>query len=84
MPSALPLRDVRMPAPSPLRHRGFELMVRREAGGSPLSFRVSHRGLPLHTSRPDFRTAVSAERAARQFVDDALGAFDAASSTLAA
>lgn len=80
----LPSPAFRMSAPSPLRHRGFELAVRREGEGAPLSFRVSHRGLALHTSRPDFQTAVSAERAARQFVDDALGAFRAASSSLAA
>jgi hypothetical protein len=74
--------DVQMPLP--LRHRGFELALRRESQEGPFSFRVSHFGFDLHTSRPGFGTATAAERAARQFVDDALGAFGHAAQTLAA
>ena len=82
MTAAPPLRPVRMSLP--LRHRGFELALHREAAGGPFAFHVSHLGLGLHTSCPGFGTAVAAERAARQFVDDALGAFDAAARSLAA
>lgn len=67
-----------MPVDPPLRHRGFELVVRQDAAARALSFLVMHRGLALHASRADYRTPVSAERAARQFVDDALGAFGGA------
>lgn len=81
MTSPRPLH-VRMPLP--LRHRGFELALRRESEAGAFAFRVSHLGLDLHTSRPGFGTATAAERAARQFVDDALGAFGHAAQALAA
>ena len=63
-----------MPTRTPLRHRGFDFAVRPGPGGT-FAFAVSHRGLPLHASGAEFRSAVSADRAARQFVDDALGVF---------
>jgi hypothetical protein len=69
------LRDAHPPR---LRHRGFELALRREGAGGPFAFHVSHLGLRLHSSRPGFGTAPAAERAARRFVDDALGAYGAA------
>jgi hypothetical protein len=65
-----------------LAHRGFQLRLRAEAG--TFAFEVRDRDLTLHTSAPDFRTPHAAERAARRFVDDALGAFAAASKVLAA
>ena len=67
-------RPALMPARPALRHRGFELAV-RPATGSGFAFAVLHRGLQLHASTPAFRSAVSADRAARRFVDDALGVF---------
>lgn len=67
-----------------LRHRGFELSIRRMSGGEAFAFTVTHLGLELHTSRPEFRTATSADRAARCFVDDALGVFEMPSAALAA
>lgn len=48
------------------------------------AFTIAHRGLRLHTSTPDFRSPTAADRAARMFVDDALGAYDYASHALAA
>ena len=67
-------RPAPMPARPTLRHRGFEFAV-RPAGGAGFAFAVLHRGLQLHASTPEFRSAVSADRAARRFVDDALGVF---------
>ena len=87
------------PAPSvPTRqvfcHRGFSLAIRRsdasaggtQAGGRPAgyAFTIAQNGYTLHTSRADFATAGSADRAARCFVDDALGAFDVATQALEA
>ena len=63
-------------------HRGFQLRLRAEAG--TFAFEVRDHELSLHTSAPDFRSAHAAERAARRFVDDALGAFTAATKALAA
>ena len=68
-------RPAPMPARPLLRHRGFEFAVRPGPGGAPFAFAISHRGLQLHASTPEFRSAVSADRAARRFVDDALGVF---------
>ena len=80
------------PAPSvPTRqafcHRGFSLAIRPSAAGAAragFSFTIAQGGHPLHTSRADFGTAGSADRAARRFVDDALGAFDLATQALEA
>ncbi len=66
------------------RHRGFELSIRRVPGAGAFAFAVSHLGLALHASRAEFGTAVSADRAARRFVDDALRVFDASPTALAA
>ena len=75
MPSAP--RPAPMPIRPMLRHRGFELAVLDggRGGASQFGFAISHRGLQLHASTPEFRSAVSADRAARRFVDDALGVF---------
>ncbi|HEX8386112.1 MAG TPA: hypothetical protein VF576_08010 [Rubricoccaceae bacterium] len=73
-----------MPTRQTFYHRGFSLEIRRSPSGSGFSFAIAQDGLPLHTSRPDFGTAGSADRAARQFVDDALGASDYATQALAA
>jgi hypothetical protein len=70
-----------------LSHRGFALDISRAAGldgDGVFAFTVVHQGLPLHRSRADFRSAVAADRAARRFIDDALCAFDYATSSLAA
>ena len=63
-----------MPTRTPLRHRGFDFAVQPGPKGT-FAFAVSHRGLPLHASASEFRSVVSADRAARRFVDDALGVF---------
>ena len=77
------------PFASPLTsaHRGFLYALHRmESEGQDIrfAFSIAHRGLRLHTSTPDFRSPSAADRAARQFVDDALGAFEYASHALAA
>lgn len=59
-----------------LRHRGFELSIRRMSGGDAFGFVVSHLGLDLHASDGAFRSATSADRAARCYVDHALGVYD--------
>ena len=76
------------PSTSPLAsaHRGFIYALHRsEPEDTPcFAFSISHRGLRLHTSPAEFRTPGAADRAARQFVDDALGAYRYASRALAA
>ena len=67
-----------------LRHRGFELSIRRVPGAEKFAFAITHLGLALHSSRAEFRTALSADRAARRFVDDALCVFDASPAAFAA
>lgn len=57
----------------PLCHRGFGLRPRH--AGAEFAVAIEHLGLTLHTEA-GHRSAFSAERAARQFVDDALGVFD--------
>ena len=57
----------------PLSHRGFHL--RPVPGGAGFAVVIEHAGLALHTEG-GHRSAFAAERAARQFVDDALGVFD--------
>ena len=59
---------------APLSHRGFHL--RPHPAGAGFAVVIEHLGLALHTES-GHRSAFSAERAARQFVDDALGVFDA-------
>ena len=63
-------------------HRGFELRLRTAA--DTFAFEIGHHDLTLHASPAAYRTPHAAERAARRFVDDALGAFEVASSRLAA
>ena len=67
-------------------HRGFVYALHRSAGDGEMrfAFSIAHLGLELHASRATFRSAASADRAARQFVDDALGAFAHAERALAA
>ena len=67
-------------------HRGFVYALHRSADDEAMAFAfsIAHRGLRLHTSSPDFRSPAAADRAARLFVDDALGAYDHASHALAA
>ena len=77
-PSPVPSTD----APH-YRHRGFDLRLCVGVGGQ-FGFGVSHVGLALHASEAAYSSPASAERAARRFVDDALGAYDAASRALAA
>lgn len=81
MTTTRPLHSTLMPR---LRHRGFELALRREGGGGAFAFHVSHVGLRLYSSPPGFGTATAAERAARRFVDDALGAYGQAARSFAA
>jgi hypothetical protein len=56
-----------------LSHRCFRLTVL--AAGPRFAFRVLDGEAALHTSRAAYRSAASAERAARRFVDDALRAW---------
>lgn len=65
-----------------LTHRGFQLRLRAQAG-SGFAVAIEDAGLTLHTET-GHRSAFAAERAARRFVDDALGVFDVATSSLAA
>ena len=68
-----------------LHHRGFALRIEQAQNGADgYAFAIAHRGLTLHTSGADFRTPQSAERAARVFVDDALGGFEHATQALQA
>ncbi|GAB5537323.1 MAG: hypothetical protein Rubg2KO_35720 [Rubricoccaceae bacterium] len=77
------------PTPAPLTsaHRGFIYALHRmetDADELRFAFSIAHRGLRLHTSSADFRSPSAADRAARQFVNDALGAYDHATHALAA
>ena len=61
------------------QHRGFHLRVDRAAGRfgpQSFSFTIDHLDAPLHQSAADFGSAESADRAARQFIDEALGSFE--------
>lgn len=82
MPAVLSAPSV--PTRQAFHHRGFSLDIRRASSGAGFSFAIAQDGFPLHTSRADFGTAGSADRAARQFIDDALGAFEHATQALAA
>ena len=62
------------PARALLSHRGF--CLRPVPGGAGFAVAIEHAGLTLHTEA-GHRSAFAAERAARRFVDDALGVFDA-------
>ncbi len=77
-----PLTPLVTPARSVFVHRGFEL--RLHAADDAFAFEIGHHDLTLHASTCDFRSPHAAERAGRRFVDDALGAFDAASSSFSA
>ena len=83
-----PMPQPTSPSFTPLTsaHRGFVYALHRSEGDDEIrfAFSISHLSLVLHTSRPTFRSAASADRAARQFVDDALGAFNHAEHALAA
>ena len=78
------LRPPSVPTRQAFYHRGFSLEIRRAPSGAGFSFAIAQEGFPLHTSRADYGTALSADRAARQFIDDALGAFDYATQALEA
>lgn len=79
LPTSTPAPMLTRPA---FHHRGFELDIQGSAAG--FAFAITHAGLTLHASAPSYRTATSADRAARQFVDDALGAFSYSTQALAA
>ena len=64
------------------RHRGFALDIQNSVAG--FVFAISHDGLELHASTTSYRTATSADRAARQFIDDALDVFSHSTQALAA
>lgn len=80
MPSVLPVPTV--PTRHTFHHRGFSLEIRRAPAG--FAFTIRQGADALHTSRADFGTAGSADRAARQFVDDALFSFEFATQALEA
>ncbi len=82
-----PSPKAKMSPRSPLSHRGFNLNICRSMGldgDGVFAYTVAHHDLALHRSRADFRSAGAADRAARRFIDDALGAFDHAATSLAA
>ncbi|MGB3545109.1 MAG: hypothetical protein WBA11_19470 [Rubrivirga sp.] len=54
-------------------HRGFDLALRPHVEG--YRFEIRDATLTLHASAPSYRTPVSAVRAARLFIDDALRTF---------
>ena len=58
-----------------LSHRCFRLTLLARPDGARFAFRVGAGGHTLHTSRASYRSAPSAERAARRFVDEALQAW---------
>ena len=80
VPAVLPAPPV--PTRQVFYHRGVSIEICRTAGR--YAFVIAQDGHALHTCRPDFATPQSAERAARQFVDDALGAFEVATQALEA
>lgn len=84
--SAPAVRRSIVSAPRPtLYHQGFALRIDQAQDGSDgYAFAIQHRALTLYASPADFRTPQSAERAARVFVDDALGSYDVATSALEA
>ncbi len=62
-----------------LRHRGFDLVIRMmpgRYGDQSYGYVALHRGHPLHESGGEFGSAASADKAARQLIDDALSVFD--------
>ena len=68
-------------SPLTVYHRGFAVSLRRmhgRFGVGSFGYVIRHRGLELHASDGAYGSAASAARAARVFVDDALGAFDLA------
>jgi hypothetical protein len=74
-------------SPLALCHRGFDVALRRmhgRFGSASYGFAIRHGGLVLHESAGAYGSASSAARAARVFVDDALGVFDLASVRLGA
>ncbi len=80
VPSALLAPPV--PTRHTFHHRGFSLEIRRAPAG--FAFTIRQGADALHASRADFATAVSADRAARRFVDDALFSFEFATQALEA
>jgi len=68
-----------------LFHRGFKLAVRATPGrfgDRSFGFTIRHHGDVLHQSEGAYGSAEAADRAARRFIDDALGAFDRATHQL--
>lgn len=63
-----------------LYHKGFDILIRHSTGRRtrPYGYTIRHQGLDLHCADGAFGSACSADRAARQFIDDALGAYDLA------
>ena len=80
VPAALPAPSV--PTRQTFHHRGFSLEIHRGVAG--YAFAILQGQHTLHASRADFGTPGSADRAARRFVDDALGAFELATQAIAA
>lgn len=60
-----------------LHHKGFDILIRQASrtGERPYGYTIRHQGLDLHRIDGTFGAAASADRAARQFIDDALGAY---------
>lgn len=79
-------RTVRVQASAlALRHRGFALAIGTTPGrfgAHSFRYTIRHHGDILHQSDGAYGSAESADRAARLFIDDALGAFDAATHSL--
>lgn len=70
-----------MPAPLTVFHRGFALQIRYAEDA--FGYVIEHAGLPLHHSA-DFQSAGAADRAARRFIDDALGSYEHATEAMTA
>lgn len=71
-----------MPSPLTVFHCGFAVQICHSA--TAFGFVVEHAGLALHRSAADYATAGAADRAARRFIDDALGSFSVATEAMAA
>jgi hypothetical protein len=74
----VPASGIAIP-PLTVYHCGFAVALVQQAGrygARSFAFEIRHQGLLLHASPGAYASASSAERAARVFVDDAVGAFE--------